>query len=89
MAYKMKKVLLVTLALLCKLDLLLTANANIWDYSNLLFPYHPWFIPIVSFLYPDKTGLLIQVTCRTVSIGEYARNYSLVNNFVSLFRSRQ
>ena len=54
MAYKMKKVLLVTLALLCKLDLLLTANANIWDYSNLLFPYHPWFIPIVSFLYPDK-----------------------------------
>jgi len=42
--------------------------------------FHPWFILVVSFLHSDKTGLLIQIICRTVSIGEYARSYSLVNN---------
>jgi len=42
--------------------------------------FHPWFIPVLSFLYSDKTGLLIQNTCRTASVGEYARNYSFLNN---------
>jgi len=41
---------------------------------------HPWFIPVVSFLHYHKTGLFIQITWRTVRVGEYARNYSLVNN---------
>ena len=44
------------------------------------FHCHPWFIPAVSFLHYDKTALHIQVTWRTVSVEEYARKHSLVNN---------